>query len=191
MLCAVGFSNVVTLSSVRSSSFSTLAMAGTRCHAVRRETSLRFEDAEIGQQLAPCPIPLTPTRIVATAIASRDYQDVHHDPVLARKRGLPNIFMNILTSGGLSARYITDWAGPEARMRNLKIRLGAPNYPGDCMTMYGSVSSKQVEDGVGVVGVEFRGTNRLGNHAVGTTELELPVGTPLGAAHRRRCLGTL
>jgi hypothetical protein len=88
--------------------------------------------------------------------------------------------MNILTSGGLSGRYITDWAGPEARLRNLKIRLGAPNYPGDCMTMYGSVSSKQIEDGVGVVGVEFRGSNRLGNHAVGTTDLELPIAAQQG-----------
>jgi uncharacterized OB-fold protein/acyl dehydratase len=141
----------------------------------RRETTLRFEDVEVGQQLAPCPIPITTTRIVATAIASRDYQDVHHDRDLAIKRGSPNIFMNILTSSGLSGRYITDWAGPEARLRNLKIRLGAPNYPGDCMTMYGTVASKQVEGGVGVVGVEFRGTNRLGHHVTGTSELELPV----------------
>ena len=142
----------------------------------RRETTLRFEDVEVGQRLAACPIPITTTRIVACAIASRDYQDVHHDRELAIKRGSPDIFMNILTSSGLGARYITDWAGPEARLRNLAIRLGAPNYPGDCMTVYGTVASKQVVDGVGVVGVEFRGTNRLGNHMTGTSELELPSG---------------
>ena len=141
----------------------------------RRETTLRFEDVEVGAQLAPCPIPITPTRIVACAIASRDYQDVHHDRDLAIKRGSPDIFMNILTSGGLAGRYVTDWAGPEALMRNLKIRLGAPNYPGDCMTMYGAIKSKQRVDGAGVVEVEFRGVNRLGQHLTGTTELELPV----------------
>ena len=109
----------------------------------RRETTLRFDDLEVGQPLEPCPVPITTTRIVACAIASRDYQDVHHDRNLAIKRGSPDIFMNILTSGGLSGRYLTDWAGPEARMRNLRIRLGAPNYPGDCMTMYGEVKSRQ------------------------------------------------
>jgi len=143
--------------------------------APRRETTLRFEDIEVGQALAPCPIPITATRIVACAIASRDYQDVHHDRDLAIKRGSPDIFMNILTSGGLSGRYVSDWAGPEARMRNLKIRLGAPNYPGDCMTMYGSVASKEVVDGAGVVGIQVRGTNRLGDHVTGTIDLELPV----------------
>jgi uncharacterized OB-fold protein/acyl dehydratase len=143
----------------------------------RRETTLRFNEVEVGQELGPCPIPITPTLIVSTAIASRDYQDVHHDPALAKKRGSPNIFMNILTSGGLCGRYVTDWAGPDALMRSIRIRLGAPNYPGDCMTMYGSVKSKEMRDGAGIVEVEVRGTNRLGNHAVGTIELELPVGS--------------
>lgn len=147
----------------------------------RATETLGFEDVEVGAQLAPCPIPITTTRIVACAIASRDYQDVHHDRALAIQRGSPDIFMNILTSSGLSSRYITDWAGPEATLRNLSIRLGAPNYPGDCMTMYGEVTSKELQGGVGVVGVAFRGTNRLGHHVTGTTELVLPVAGGAGA----------
>ena len=59
-------------------------------------------------------IPQTRTLIVATAIASRDYQDVHQDPDLAKKRGSPDIFMNILTTNGFVGRYVTDWTGPEA-----------------------------------------------------------------------------
>jgi uncharacterized OB-fold protein/acyl dehydratase len=147
----------------------------------RRETTLRFEDVEVGQQLAPCPIPITTTRIVACALASRDYQDVHHDRELAVQRGSPDIFMNILTSSGLAGRYLSDWAGPEARLRNLHIRLGAPNYPGDCMTVYGTVASKGIVDGAGVVGLEFRGTNRLGNHMTGKTDLELPMSGSSGS----------
>jgi uncharacterized OB-fold protein len=142
----------------------------------RRATTLRFEEVEVGQELAPCPLPITPTLIVAGALASRDYQDVHHDRDLAAKRGSPNIFMNILTTGGLCGRFIGDWAGPEALMRNLRIRLGAPNYPGDCMTLCGSVKSKELRDGRGVVEVELRGRNQLGDHVTGTTELELPLG---------------
>lgn len=140
----------------------------------RRTSTLGFGALAVGQLLPPCPIPITTTRIVATAIASRDYQDVHHDPVLARKRGSPNIFMNILTSGGLCGRYVSDWAGPEARFRAMRIRLGAPNYPGDCMTMYGSVESAEMREGQGVVTVALRGANRLGDHVTGTIELALP-----------------
>ena len=138
----------------------------------RRETTLARDAVQVGDELAPCPIPITATLIVATAIASRDYQDVHHDRELAMERGSPDIFMNILTTSGLCARYVTDWAGPEALVRKLSIQLGVPNYPHDTMTMTGSVLS--AEDGRVEVGV--RGYNRMGNHVTGSVELELPAG---------------
>lgn len=140
----------------------------------RRSDTLRFDEVEVGQALPPCPIDITATLIVAGAMASRDYQDVHHDRDLAVKRGSPDIFTNILTSSGLCARYVTDWAGTEALMRNLKIRLGAPNYPGDVMTMEGSVLAKERRDGQGIATVGVRGYNRLGDHATGTIDLALP-----------------
>jgi hypothetical protein len=84
--------------------------------------------------------------------------------------------MNILTTGGLCGRYVGDWAGPEALMRSLEIRLGAPNYPHDTMTMYGSVLSKSEESGSGRIEVGLRGTNHLGDHVTGTMTLELPSG---------------
>ncbi len=96
--------------------------------------SLRYDDVNVGDELPTLVIPLTRTLIVATAIASRDYQDVHHDPGLAQERGSPDIFMNILTTNGFVGRFITDWAGPDAVLKSVKIRLGAPNYPGDTMT---------------------------------------------------------
>lgn len=140
----------------------------------RSESTLRFDDVEVGDPLAPCPIPITPTLIVSTAIASRDYQDVHHDRDLAIKRGSPDIFMNILTSSGLSSRYVTDWAGPEAILKNLKIQLGVPNYPYDTMTMTGSVSAKTTEGNAGIIEVSVRGYNRMGNHLTGSLQVELP-----------------
>ena len=128
----------------------------------------------VGDKLAPCPVSITPTLIVGGAVASRDFQDVHHDVELAKKRGSPNIFMNIMTSGGLTSRYVSDWAGPEALLRNMKIRLGAPNYPGDTMTFSGLVNSAEVRDGKGIIEVGIRGSNQLGDHVSGTLELELP-----------------
>ncbi|MGH3353935.1 MAG: MaoC family dehydratase, partial [Nocardioides sp.] len=95
---------------------------------------------KIGDALPPLEIPLTRSLIVATAIASRDYQDVHHDPTLAQERGSQDIFMNILTTNGLVDRFVTSWAGPTAVVKRIRIRLGAPNYPGDTMTLTGSVS---------------------------------------------------
>lgn len=128
---------------------------------------------EVGQALPSLDIPLTRTMIVATAIASRDYQDVHHDPDLARERGSKDIFMNILTSNALAERFVTDWSGPSARVERVRIRLGAPNYPGDTMTMTGEVTAVQHRDGRRVVEVAVRGENQIGVHLSGTVVVNL------------------
>jgi acyl dehydratase len=124
---------------------------------------------KVGETLPELVIPITPTRIVSGAIASRDYQDVHHDVPAAREKGSPDIFMNILTTNGLVGRFVTDWAGAGARIRKIAIRLGVPNYPGDTMTLTGSVA--RVGDD-GTVEVAIRGANQLGNHVTGTVTLE-------------------
>ncbi|HEY3702500.1 MAG TPA: MaoC family dehydratase [Acidimicrobiales bacterium] len=137
-------------------------------------TTLAYDDVSVGDQLPELSIPLTRTLIVATAIASRDYQDVHHDPGLAHERGSKDIFMNILTSNGFVGRFITDWAGPDAVLERVKIRLGAPNYPGDTMVMTGTVTAKQEVDDKGIVEVAVKGANSLGDHVSGTVRLALP-----------------
>ena len=115
-------------------------------------------------------IELTPTLIISTAIASRDYQDVHHDRDLAQQRGSKDIFMNILSTNGFVGRCVTDWAGPEALLQRVAIRLGAPNYPYDQMRMSGRVESK--DDGV--IELSLRGRNSLGDHVKGTVRVRLP-----------------
>jgi acyl dehydratase len=133
-------------------------------------STLSYDDVDVGQQLPKLVIDLTPTLIVSTAIATRDYQDVHHDRDLAHQKGSRDIFMNILTTNGFVGRFITDWSGPETLLQSVKIRLGAPNYPYDTMTLTGHVESK--EDGVVTVAVV--GKNGLGDHVTGTVELRLP-----------------
>src|ERR1700694_2456125 len=125
-----------------------------------RADTIGFEELSVGDVLPELVIPLDRTLIVATAIASRDYQDVHHDPSLAMARGSPDIFMNILSTNGFVGRFVTDWAGPDATIRKVAIRLGAPNYPGDHMTLTGKVTAKNE----GTVVVAVRGANRLGDH---------------------------
>ncbi|MFF2129488.1 MaoC family dehydratase [Streptomyces olivochromogenes] len=130
------------------------------------------ERARAGDELPPLEIEITRTLIVAGAIASRDYQDVHHDAELARHRGSPDVFMNILTTNGLVGRYITDHFGPAAVLRKVAIRLGAPNYPGDTMVLTGSVV--EVEGDTATVRVV--GANGIGRHVTGTVTVTLPPG---------------
>ncbi len=140
-------------------------------------STLQFEQVAVGDALPELALPLTRTLIVSTAIASRDYQDVHHDSILAAERGSEDIFMNILSTNGIVGRYVTDWSGPAAVLTDVKIRLGAPNYPDDTMTLTGSVTARDDEvgpDGRGGVEVTLRGANGLGDHVTGTVRLLLP-----------------
>ena len=132
-----------------------------------------FDHVSVGDMLPPLAIDITPTLIVSTAIASRDYQDVHHDKARAQALGSPDIFMNILTSNGLVGRYITDWAGPEAIVVSVKIRLGAPNYPGDTMVMSAEVTAKREEEGAYLVDLAVAGRNSIGVHVSGTVVVDL------------------
>jgi MaoC like domain len=123
-----------------------------------------FPAVAVGDELPTLVLPITRTLIVSGAIASRDYQDVHHDSVLAKERGSKDIFMNILTTNGLVGRYITDWSGPRSRLTDVSIRLGAPNHPDDTMTLTGSVTEKG----------ELTDDGRYGT-VTGTVTLLLPV----------------
>ena len=138
-----------------------------------------YSDVSVGDELPTLVMPITRTLIVSGAIASRDYQDVHHDHILAKERGSKDIFMNILTTNGLVGRYVTDWSGPRSRLAEVNIRLGAPNYPDSVMTLTGSVTDKGPlgDDGQsGVVTVSIRGANDRGDHVTGTVQVILPLG---------------
>ncbi|WP_336883154.1 MaoC family dehydratase [Rhodococcus globerulus] len=131
-----------------------------------------FANILVGDELPDLRIPITRSLIVAGAIASRDYQDVHHDPELARERGSRDIFMNILTSNGLVERYVRSWAGPGAVLKQLKIQLGAPNYPGDEMRLHGVVTEADIANGQ--IALSVAGDNSLGIHLSGSAVLQLP-----------------
>ena len=141
-----------------------------------RANTLSFDDVRVGDALPELSIPLSATRIIATAIASRDYQDVHHDLEQAKERGTKSIFMNILTTNGFVDRYITDWAGPNAFLKRVNIRLGAPNSAGDTMVLTGTVTEKTVVGEQAIIDVDVIGKNSIGNHVTGTVRLALPQG---------------
>ena len=132
------------------------------------------EQPPAGEVLPPFELNVTATVIVAGAIASRDFMPAHHDRGFAQGQGAPDIFMNILTTNGYVARYITDWAGPEAMVRAVSIRLGAPAIPGHPLRFTGQVAAERREGEERVLDVAVRAATSLGPHATGTVTLTLP-----------------
>lgn len=140
---------------------------------VSHPATLAWNSINVGDDVTPMRVPVTTTLIVAGAIASRDYMPVHHDRDFANSQGSKDIFLNILTTNGLCVKFLHDWAGPEAMIKKLSIRLGVPAYPNDPLTFTGTVTDKSAGDGDGVVEVTFKGTNSLGDHVSGTALLSI------------------
>ncbi len=134
-------------------------------------TTLAPQPVRIADALPSLTIEATPTFVIATALATRDFQDVHHDRDLAQAKGSKDIFVNILTDTGLVERYVTDWAGPTARIRSINLKLGVPWYAYDTVTFTGEVTD--VTDDV--ITVSVTGTNSLGNHVISTVTLTIGV----------------
>jgi hypothetical protein len=124
---------------------------------------------EVGTKLPELSLYGDPTFIVSTAIATRDYQDVHHDRDKAQAKGSKDIFVNILTDTGLVQRYVTDWAGPNAVIKSISLRLGVPWYAYDTVIFKGEVTA--VADGL--ITLKVVGSNSLGDHVIANATLTI------------------
>lgn len=129
---------------------------------------MTIDEIIVGQLLPELSIPITAGAIVAGAIATNDYENVHHDKAAAQATGVPDIFMNILTSNGFVQRYVGDWCGSAARIAGVEIKLGAPNFVGDTMHMTGEVAAI---DG-NRVAVAVKGRNAIGDHVTATVKID-------------------
>jgi uncharacterized OB-fold protein/acyl dehydratase len=147
-------------------------------------------------QLPELAIEASATFVVSTALATRDFQDVHHDRDQAVARGSKDIFLNILTTTGLVQRYVVGWAGPGSIVREISIRLGAPCYAGDTLTFSGHVTKHVIDqraaDAADAAGagradaagdraagryeISVAGRCSLGDHVTGTVRLDIPTG---------------
>ena len=138
--------------------------------------SAHWTDLAVGDELPTLALDITATHIAAGAIATRDFMPVHHDRDYAQAQGAPDIFMNILSTNAHCSRWLTDWAGPDAMVRSLAIRLGVPLMPGATLTFTGTITDL-IEDGdEGRVAIEFRAATDIGDHVTGTAALTIPLG---------------
>ena len=134
------------------------------------QNTFAVADLRVGLSLPELDLPITSTIVAGGALASRDFTPVHHDKKAAMDQGLPDIFMNILTTQGICSRYVTDWAGPNAIVTRIRTKLGGPNMPGDTLKFRGEVVAM---DG-NTADVEVVGNNAWGNHVTATLTIRLP-----------------
>ncbi|MBU3700794.1 MAG: acyl dehydratase [Acidimicrobiia bacterium] len=129
---------------------------------------------KVGDELPELALEMTATRIVAGAIATRDFMPVHHDRDYAQQQGAADIFMNILSTNAYCGRYLSDWGGPDSLVRSLSIRLGVPVHPGSTLRFTGRVTDVEPSGDEQLVHIDLRAANEMGDHATGTAIVALP-----------------
>ena len=133
--------------------------------------TLRFADVRVGQELPAFKVSVTITSVMATALATRDYQPVHHDVEKVKSLGNVTVFTNTHTTAAYLEKLVMRWAGPDAFLRSLKLRLGVPNYAGDEMLLKGTVS--ETDPATHRVTVAAVGSNSRGDHVTAELVVEL------------------
>jgi acyl dehydratase len=136
-----------------------------------------------GEKLPELAIDLTRTFVISSALATRDFQPIHHDPAAAQRGGTDDIFLNALTTAGLIGRFVTDWAGLNCRMTSLKLRLGRPAVAGRTLRLSGEVSDVTSTDGTGwAATISVTGSTEDGVHVTAVASAELAGGAPVSAS---------
>jgi len=137
--------------------------------------NIYWEDVQENQDLPETTRKIDYQTIAVGAIwATHDHMPVHHETAFAQQAGAPDIFMNILTSNGLAAAYLEQWAGPEAQIKKMTAGLQVPNFPNDEMVMTGKITHKWEDKGEHLIAISYTGTNSMATHITGTAVMSLP-----------------
>ncbi|TKK88602.1 acyl dehydratase [Herbidospora galbida] len=78
-----------------------------------------------------------------------------------------DVQLTMLTTMDLVESYVTDWAGPDAFIRGMNVKLGRPAHAGDTITFTGVVVGVTTE----IVTVEVCARLAEGVHATGTVRV--------------------
>jgi acyl dehydratase len=133
---------------------------------------LSFEDVRVGQELPSVVLPVTLSRCVMDAAATRDFFPGHHDRDYARSQNARDAYLNTMFFHGFVDRVVTDWAGPTACVRRRTLRMIAPVCSGDTMEARATVI--RCDAAAAVVEVEIRIHTEQGLRATAVVSVVVP-----------------
>jgi acyl dehydratase len=101
-----------------------------------------LDDVHVGDAVPTLTYDVTATTVVLGALATRDWRPMHHDRDFAIERnGARDIFLNTPNQQAWLERFVTDWTGPLGRPGRLRFRMRDSVYPGETMTLAGTVAA--------------------------------------------------
>ncbi|OCC25617.1 hypothetical protein MB02_03030 [Croceicoccus estronivorus] len=101
---------------------------------------LTVADVAMGMDLPELVFTVSATRLVAGALASRDYSPLHHDRrYVVDVAGQRDIFANTQFQAALFERYLNDWSGPMGRTVQMRFAMRVSVFAEDEVAIHGTV----------------------------------------------------
>jgi hypothetical protein len=124
-------------------------------YSVPEYRTLAWADVSEGQELPELRMPITFSRCVYLASATRDFSPQHSNSKYAQERSRTrDVFVNTPFNLGMVDRYLIDWAGPEAEIKKIRVSMRGNVCAGDDMIMTGRVTKRYEQEGERLVDVE-------------------------------------
>ena len=106
-----------------------------------------YDEVEAGAQIPAASYPVTRLSLVRYCGASGDFNVIHWNERIARSVGLPDVIAHGMFTMAQAGRFVTDWAGPGARVVEFGVRFSAPvvvpdDETGATITVSGEVTEK-------------------------------------------------
>lgn len=134
-----------------------------------------WEDVREGEELPKLFMPITFTRCVYLASATRDFSPQHSNREYAQQRSKTrDVFVNTPFNMGMVSRFMTDWGGPRSTVRRMNVAMRGNVCAGDDMIITGKVLKKHVTDGEHRVDLEVVINTQEGAVTPCTATLALP-----------------
>jgi acyl dehydratase len=134
-----------------------------------------WDDVEEGDELPTLLMPITVTRCIYLASATRDFSPHHSNRDYAQQViGARDMFANTPFNAGMLSRFVTDWGGPLSRVRRIKLRMRENVCAGDDMIIDGQVERKYAEGDEHFVDIEIQVSTQHGPAYGAAATLVLP-----------------
>jgi acyl dehydratase len=112
-----------------------------------------YDDVEVGTELAAVNYPVTRLSLVKYCGASGDFNVIHWNERIAKSVGLPDVIAHGMFTMAQAGRFVTDWAGPAARVIEYGVRFSSPvvvpdTDTGATISVSGTVEEKLADNKV-------------------------------------------
>jgi acyl dehydratase len=120
-----------------------------------------FSEVAVGDPLPELSLgPITEVDVVRWCVAVENYHRIHYDlPFATDHEGLEAVIVNGPFKLAMLTRLLTDWLPEGGRLRSIRCRHTAPTYVGETLHAGGVITSKTVDDAVGLLGVDLHLTS--------------------------------